>query len=395
MKLKAALKTSIYYIVVVFVCCITYCLVHSLRVKIYDARASYIIVIEYSLIKYISVFTMVILFVFIISITKEVYLHYLNEEKINSIINKTTLNTNDWRILLKNQYDNVEYKVSIYMEVLLLILTLIIIILVYFFIAFSVEIFFIYYHIEHIIYIAILLLWTLVFTGYFYLSYNKFFDTESREVSIYILLLSLYVIALLAKEDFFFNIISFYKPYNDSWLNTSIQYILYDYIIKYSEYIIDWALIQGMILAILIYYNFGGKRQNKYENKINKDRKAYLASLKIIKIIEEIYRDREFKEFCLNISKHLNNDNYLFVDKIVKYNKSITLIYKDLEDSNFDWLLKRFSLNFLSDSQFIETIVAKANTKKLMVCNSCKQLFFSTKRDTICENCRKHSIIIF
>ena len=394
MRVKAALKTSIYYLVVVLISFTLYCIVRYTRNKLNSVRVVHILTIEYLIIKYLSIFLVCILFILMISITKTIYTFNLNNETINYISKKNSLSTRDLRVLLKIQYANIEFKMNPIINLLLQILGLFSTFAIYFLSIFLIERFFFHFNIEKYNYIAILSLWTLIFTAHFYLFYNKFFDTENKKVNIYILLLLLYIVALLAKENFFFNLIQCCKPYNNECLNVEFQYIIYEYIIKYTAYITDWSLIQGIVLAILIYYDWGSKRQSKYENKKIKKQKEYIASLRIIKMIEEIYQNSKFKDYCLNITKYLDNDNYLFIDKITLYNKHINSICKDIEVKNLSWLLRMYSLEFLSDNEFVENIAQKASIKKIAVCNSCKQLFFPEKKELFCKNCQNHKKIV-
>lgn len=395
MKLKAILKTSFFYFVVLLISIVLYYIIYSIKNKIYSVQGiNYIYIIIYSLLKYIALLLIALMTIFMISITKEIYLTFLNGEKIVYISSKNYINTNDLRFLIKFEYTSHYLKPNILINLLLSIIILIELVLVYFIIAFSTETFLSIRKMDNIIYIMILFLWTLIFTMYFYISYNKFFDTSSREIHIYLLLIALYIIALLIKHNLFFNILSLYKPTNDSWINTDIQIFFAEYLVKYSDYIIDWALIQGVLLAILIYCNFGKKRQNKYEKTKKENLVKYQSLMKIVNIIEEIYKDDDLKNYCLNIEKNINEENYLFVNKLVKYNEIIMSIYEKTDEKHLIWFLKLFSLYFLVDSKYIMDISEKSKKEKIRVCKSCKQIFFSSKEKNLCEQCHKNAIAI-
>lgn len=257
------------------------------------------------------------------------------------------------RFFLKCKYANWDNKKKWLFNSLISILMWCLMVLIYFSIAFFIEPSLKLRKMDNLSYISILFTWTLLFTLYFYISYNKYLDTYNREIHIYLLLLSIYIIALLIKHNLLSSVISLYQPYNDYWENINIQYCLQNYLIKYSEYIIEWSLIQGVILAILIYFNFGKKMQEKYIKRRKEDQLKYQSLNKIINIIEEIYKNPELKEYCIDFSKNIKEENYKYIDNLVKYNKIITSIRKDTEEEYLILFLKKFNLYFLANEQLI------------------------------------------
>lgn len=242
-------------------------------------------------------------------------------------------------------------------------------------------------------YLVILCSWTLLFT-LIYLYSKVFFNPSDREVYIYLMLFLLYIMALLIKQGIFLNFLSFYSPYSDEWLDKCAQNDLYAHIMKYSEYIIDWALIQGTLIAILIHYNIGNKGQLYCDNLFKSNKKEYKALLEVLDIVEEIYSDNQFKEFCVNISENIKNYKfYLYREKIVNYHKQIIKLYPEIKDSEFKWIFDKFSIRFLLSKTYIDEIINTPIPKRLCICNLCKKFFFSSSKDYICKDCNKRKII--
>lgn len=205
------------------------------------------------------------------------------------------------------------------------------------------------------------------------------------------LLTSFYSIALLTRKDIFSCLLTFYTPYTDPYLNTSIQNYLYQYIVKYSEYVIDWALIQGVLLAILIYFKVGENTHNKFLNMLYSTQQEYKALIELMDIIEEINNDPEFKSFCSNSNKDITSNNYIHRESILKYHNKLKQIYPSIKNSEYIWILERFSINYLLDDKTINKIISNSNRKKMYVCNTCKSFFFSTTEKRLCEKCRERT----
>lgn len=396
MKFQAVIKTCTYYIVALLFDIILLYLVHLLHNKMYKTSGlHYIFIITLSMIKSISIYLVLVLIIYLFFSTPNIYRKFLNKQYAVNIGKKpkARASINDLRFLFNYHYSESNLDVDKWKIIYSLITFIIATIFIFFFCAFSVEMFFFYHRLpETYIYVAILSLWTTLFT-LFYLYNNIFFRTPNRIIYTYTMLIILYIIALFAKNGIFSDLLVIYNPYNDDWLNSDIQIFLYNYIIRFSEYIIDWALIQSVLLAILNHFKVGLKSINKFLSEMEKDRKEYESLLEVLNIIEEIHTDIYLKDFCLNLTRYLKNGNYSSKLKrqILQYHQKIMSIYPFIADSEFIWILDKFSIKFLVNQKIVRKITNTSPQEKLIICNSCKSLFFSTEKVALCINCQRRA----
>ena len=316
---------------------------------------------------------------------KHTFSIFYNTQKIKNI-NYEQFSFDDLRLIVKDSYNDIAvfWDNKSHGIILLSMLLTIQFILIYFVTAIIFDFFY-----NNLSYILIITTWTLLFTLFFYIHFYRFYNSSRREIYIYLLLIVLYILALMFKRNIFDNLILLYQPFDNYFRNKQIQTLLYNYLKKYSDYLIDWALIQGIILSILFYSDFGNKRQLRCEQKFNIRKKELNAIYLLINILEEINNDKYFLEYCQKIKLGLINKNIIYNNKIADYHNEVKNIYSEIAQSDFKWLLDISPLDLVSNQTFINTYIGKNEKAKLKVCPKCQCAFFDSSNNLLCKECIK------
>lgn len=380
MKIKAFIFTILFYS---FFFILFFVLKYMINYAWNNVRSDvYFLII--SVLKAIVNLFIAFMVVLIIPSYKEIFSVFYDFIKIKNI-DFEQFSYDDLRIMVKRYYtiDTIYNRKSLTV-ISSSIICIILFILIYFFCAILLDIF-----ASNMSYVYIQLTWTLLFTGFFYVNYNKFFNICSRESDIYILLVILYSIALLFNKNTFYNLISLYQPFDNTYRNMEMQKLLYDSLKKYSNYLIDWALLQGVTLSILIYNDFGSKRQYNYEQKLNKKKKKLSAIHLLINIMEEIDNDKHFLEYCEELESGLINENIDYQNRIISYHNDIKDISSEIKQSEFSELLDVFPINLLNSQTFIDNYIKNKDIPRLKICRMCRCAFLDNSNSVLCKECTK------
>lgn len=397
MKIRSLLKTLGIYIILLLVILLINYLLNGIHTKMYKVRGlPYLFINSLFLLKMICIISVLYISGYIIFSTKDLYKYFLKNEIIKEIgkKSKSEATISDLITFFRLNYNDYDIKFNTPKNYISLPFFVFIIIFLYFFIAIVIEMLFMYYDIQNkYSYIVILLFWTFIYT-ILYLYSRIFFFTSNRNIYIYLIMFILYIIALLIKQNIFDNIFFFYVPYNDDWLNMCAKDDLYERIVTYSKYIIDWSLIQGALIAILTCFNYTNKKYQKYKMIIEANKNEYQSLLKIMDIINEIYYNNQFKILCEDISNNVKNDNfYFYKDKIICYHKQILELYPNIKNSEYKWIFDKYHIKFLLSKNYIDKYLNMPTKETLSVCNSCKSFFFTISKEKICQECKKNIIL--
>lgn len=407
MKIRAIVVTGLYYIVSGLL--LSFLLLHIYRKasiledKIYGQVnfsnfVYFMTVIIYFFVKYLFIQILIYLLILEIMSLKKVYVKIYKEIEYCTINRKSKeeINIDDLYAIADYLFSQTfkfnESKLYIIISTIGLSF---ITVTFYFIIAFAFELVCHVRHMNNFKYVILITIWTFIFIIYFYFHYNKFLNIYRREKYIYIFLLMLYIVALFIKNNLFANFISkYFSPFRFEWLNRFIQQELNRSIVEYAGYIIDWALIQGIIISLLVYYDLGKKRQIKYEQKLKNIQKSHSAFVNVIKMIEEIEKDSEIKKLCLETGKCMQLYDKDCAKKLIEYHKKAIKNYLEIEKWGYNWIFEKYSLSILLDKEFFEMFFEKTK-KNMCVCCKCKQIFYSNGDNIkLCENCRKNKNLI-
>lgn len=239
-----------------------------------------------------------------------------------------------------------------------------------------------------VLHMIILVYWTIFFTGAFILYKVKWYSNWRPEATLWIWLLILFSLGLLAKYDVFL-------PYiNDRYLRSAVP--------RYSELLVDWSLMQGIIASFIELkkpYDKISSFFHKMETKWKKDENethTWLGS------IEKVSSDDENRDALLNYLASIEDDAAIrsavlsmrspndFLPELpiyhLKENESLRAfdffsdaakVLPSCELENDDIIFLRNSIAYL-----------EAHRASLSACSSCGLLFMSDEGECLCDACQ-------
>ena len=273
--------------------------------------------------------------------------------------------------------------------------------LAFFYSAFIWEMLFLENHLnEELAYISTLITWITLFTILFRFYNARFYNIRQRKIYIFIFLLLMLFIALIYSKFNMGYFLSFYAPYTDLDKNTQIQSFLHQRIVKYSNYLIEWSIIQGIISLVLEHFNIGATRQKKYEQKIQNKKIEYSAVMSIIDLLNELFQNIQMTRICLTLDENYSKANppeqtynvrntthqqFEVLVNIKPLSDRIRSNYILIQDEAVIGLLNIWP--FLLDSHYIDGLISLYSKDRLKVCNRCKMFYYGSAGSKCCNKC--------
>lgn len=262
-------------------------------------------------------------------------------------------------------------------------------------------------------YIGVFVSWLLLFTFYHKLFNIKFYYETTLYRGLYATLFILFLSALVVNNINLDRIYALYNPLESYYQNAEIQKRLSRLMYHYSELVIQWSMVQGIVFTILdrkMSYKKINEKVRKEEIEEDRDAEEFLIEAILLDRFEnEVDENRDnLMEYMLCLYR--NPDHYKTIKSINNFDMQIASLpsfhLKENEAERltvfFDEMLpilldkndETFA-NFVKDKLFHKQVISYLNAQKmrgrLKVCavTSCKKLFMSVEDEHLCMHCRE------
>lgn len=245
------------------------------------------------------------------------------------------------------------------------------------------------------LHMIILVYWTIFFTGAFVLYKVKWHSNWRPEATLWIWLLVLFSLGLLAKYDVF-------SPYiSDRYLRSAVP--------RYSELLVDWSLMQGVIASFIELKKPYDKISSIFHKMEAKWKKAENETHSWLSSIEKASSDDENRDALLNYLASIEDDVAsrmavlnmrspdIFLPELPIYHlkenetqrvfdffSDVTKVLPSHELENEDIVFFRNTIAYL-----------EAHRASLSVCSSCALLFMSDEGACLCDVCQGKQNALF